>query len=166
MGKNIFNPHDLQMMEEALKQARCAFDQQEVPVGAILTLHGKVIARAYNRMEGLKDPSAHAEVLAIRAAAKQLNDWRLLGATLYTTLEPCLMCAGAALLARVGRVVWGAPDLRHGADGSLFNIFEMKHPTHTLQIDGGLLEEKSAALMREFFKKQRKRDETSAYRSI
>ncbi len=159
MSKNIFSKLDDQMMREALVEARHAFDQDEVPVGAILTLDGKIIARAHNQMEGLKDPSAHAEVLAIRLGAQIIGDWRLQGAVLYTTLEPCLMCAGTLLLARVNRVVWGAPDLRHGAHGSLFNVFETQHPTHTLQIDGGLLEEESAALMREFFKKQRRRDE-------
>ena len=106
-------------------------------------------------MEELKDPSAHAEVLAIRAGAEVLGDWRLLQTTLYTTLEPCLMCAGALLLARVGRVVWGAPDLRHGANGSYVNIFETEHPTHSLQIEGGLLKEESATLMREFFRHRR-----------
>ena len=162
MDKDIFNDRDIQMMEEALKEARHAFDQGEVPVGAILILNGKIIARAYNQMEGLKDPSAHAEVLAIRAGARKLGDWRLLETTLYTTLEPCIMCAGALLLARVDRIVWGAPDLRHGAHGSLLNVFETQHPTHTLQINGGLLEEKSATLMREFFKKQRRKDDTVA----
>lgn len=149
-------------MEEALKEARHAFDQEEVPVGAILTLDGEIIARAHNQMEGFKDPSAHAEILAIRSGAQKLGDWRLLKATLYTTLEPCLMCAGALLLARVDRIVWGAPDLRQGAHGSLLNVFETQHPTHTLQINGGLLEEKSATLMREFFKKQRRKNETVA----
>lgn len=121
----------------------------------------KIIARAHNQMEELKDPSAHAEVLAIRSGAQALGDWRLLETTLYTTLEPCLMCAGALLLSRVGRVVWGAPDLRHGAHGSYINVFESRHPTHTLLIEGGLLKEKSATLMKEFFKIQRKRDEKS-----
>lgn len=147
-------------MEEALKEARLAFDQDEVPVGAILTHEGQIIARAHNQMESLKDPSAHAELLALRAGAKVLGDWRLLETTLYTTLEPCLMCAGALLLARVSRIVYGAPDLRHGAHGSFLNVFEAKHPTHTVEISGGLLKEPSAHLMRTFFQQQRTKHET------
>lgn len=148
MKKNYF-------MEEALIEAQKAFDADEVPVGALLTLEGKVIARAHNHMEALKDPTAHAELLAVRQGAALLGDWRLLETTLYTTLEPCLMCAGALLLARVGHIVYGAPDLRHGAHGSFLNVFEAKHPTHTPTVEGGLLEAESAALLRKFFKKQR-----------
>lgn len=154
------------MMQQALLEAKKSFNKEEVPVGAILVHNQKIMARAHNQMEGLKDPSAHAEVLAIRVAAAAIGDWRLLNSTLYTTLEPCLMCAGALLLARVGRVVWGAPDLRHGAHGSYINVFESKHPSHTLQIQGGLLKEESATLMREFFKMQRKRDEKVIRRSL
>ena len=155
MSKKIFSKFDHEMMEEALLEAKKSFEKKEVPVGAILVHDQKIIARSHNQMEELKDPSAHAEVLAIRAGAEVLGDWRLLQTTLYTTLEPCLMCAGALLLARVGRVVWGAPDLRHGANGSYVNIFETEHPTHSLQIEGGLLKEESATLMREFFRHRR-----------
>jgi len=150
------------MMEEALKEAQKAYDLDEVPVGAVLTRHGEILSRAYNQMEGRRDPSAHAELLCIREGAQLLGDWRLLETTLYTTLEPCLMCAGALLLARVGRIVYGAPDLRHGAHGSYLNVFEKKHPTHTTQVEGGLLEAQSAKLMRNFFKQQRKKNEAAA----
>ncbi|MCB1106501.1 MAG: tRNA adenosine(34) deaminase TadA [Chlamydiia bacterium] len=147
-------------MEEALLEAQKAFDEGEVPVGAVLTYEGHIIARGRNQMERLKDPSAHAELLCIRSGAQVIGDWRLLKTTLYTTLEPCLMCAGALLLARVSHVLYGAPDLRHGAHGSFINAFEKKHPTHSLRIEGGLLEGESADLMRKFFKQQRSRSET------
>lgn len=166
MIKKEFLQFDHQMMEEALLEARLAFEEGEVPVGAVLALEGKVVARAHNQVERLKDPSAHAELLCIRAGADFLGDWRLLNATLYTTLEPCLMCAGALLLSRVKRVVWGAPDLRHGAHGSYLNVFDTKHPTHTLSIEGGLLESSSATLMKEFFRKQRGKHEKIAHRAL
>ncbi len=159
MNKDFF---DTKMMEEALKEAQKAYDLDEVPVGAVLTCNGEILSRAYNQMEELKDPSAHAELLCIRRGAQLLGDWRLLETTLYTTLEPCLMCAGALLLARVGRVVYGAPDLRHGAHGSYLNVFKSKHPTHTTQIEGGLFEVQSAELIRSFFKQQRKKNEAAA----
>lgn len=143
------------MMKEALIEAQKAFDLGEVPVGAILTFEGNIIARAHNQMEGLKDPSAHAEVLCIREGARVLGDWRLLETILYTTLEPCLMCAGALFLSRVKRVIYAAPDLRHGAHGSFMNVFEKQHPTHSIYIEGGLLKEEAASLMRKFFKIQR-----------
>lgn len=161
MSQKNFSHFDAQMMQEALKEGELAFEKGEVPVGALLVHEGRIIARAHNQMETFKDPSAHAELLVIRAGAKVLGDWRLLETTLYTTLEPCLMCAGALLLARVSRIVWGAPDLRHGAHGSFLNVFETNHPTHTIEISGGLLEESSATLMRTFFKLQRKKNATN-----
>jgi tRNA(adenine34) deaminase len=160
MNQMQFSKFDRTMMEEALKEAKVAYDQGEVPVGAVLLYKGEIIVRAHNLIETLKDPSAHAELLAIRAGAQVLGDWRLLETTLYTTLEPCLMCAGALLLARVGRIVWGAPDLRHGAHGSFLDVFEVSHPTHKVEISGGLLKEPAADLMRNFFKLQRKKHET------
>ncbi len=162
MDKNIFSQIDVQMMEEALKEARSAFAQGEVPVGAVLAYEGKILARAGNQVEKSQNPSAHAELLCIQEGARTLGNWRLLGCTLYTTLEPCLMCAGALLLARLDRVVWGAPDIRHGAHGSYLNIFETEHPTHTLQIEGGLLKEEAATLMKDFFKKQREKNGQNA----
>lgn len=156
MSKKNFSIFDIEMMEEALLEARNAFQQDEVPVGAVLVYDQKIIARAHNQMETLKDPSAHAEMLAIRSGAQVLGDWRLLKTTLYTTLEPCLMCAGALFLARTSRIVWGAPDVRHGANGSFIDVFAWNHPTHRPQIEGGLLQEESATLMRTFFQKQRR----------
>ena len=155
MDQNIFSDMDARYMGEALVEAKKAFTQNEVPIGSVLSWKGKVIARSFNQMETLKDPSAHAELLCMREGSRVVGDWRLLEATLYSTLEPCLMCAGAIMLARVKRVVWGAPDLRHGAHGSFLNIFEKKHPTHSVLIQGGLLEEESRELMQEFFKRRR-----------
>lgn len=152
MSQNLF---DLDFMYEALFEAQKAFECGEVPVGAVLVLKNRVIARTFNQVELLKDPSAHAELLCIRQGAQILQDWRLLGTTLYTTLEPCLMCAGALLLARVKRVVWGAPNLRHGAHESVFNVFRADHPTHSLLIEGGVMKNKSGQIMRKFFKQQR-----------
>ena len=157
MQKKDSTLQDHAMMQEALQEAQLAFERGEVPVGAILAVEGKILARARNRVEELRDASAHAELLCLREGAQKLRDWRLLEATLYTTLEPCLMCAGALFLFRIKRVVWGAPDLRHGANGSLTDVFTLPHPTHSLIIEGGLYEEESAALLRAFFKQQRKK---------
>jgi len=164
MNQKNFSLNDLKFMGEALLEAQKAFECGEVPVGAVLVLEGQVIARSYNQMESQKDPSAHAELLCIRKGAQVLGDWRLLDTILYTTLEPCLMCAGALLLSRVKRIIWGAPDLRHGANGSFLNVFEAKHPTHEVFIEGGLMEEEAGKLMREFFK--RRRDEKITGRTV
>lgn len=142
-------------MWHALEEAKKAFTKGEVPVGAVIVIDNEVIAAAHNSVETLRDPTAHAELLCIRSAAQKLGDWRLLGATLYTTLEPCSMCLGAALLARIGRVVYAAPDLRHGACGSWVNLLSSKHPTHELEIKGGILQDESAKLLREFFQEVR-----------
>ena len=154
-----FSIFDQKMMQLALEEAELAFNKEEVPVGAVLTLGDQVIARAHNSMEVKGDPTAHAEILCIRKGAEVMGDWRLLGVTLYTTLEPCVMCGGAMLLARITRVVWGAPDIRHGSNGSWIDLFEKKHPTHQLEIAGGLYEEEAANLMRLFFKRQRTKHE-------
>lgn len=164
MNQKKFLPSDFEFMAEALLEAQKAFNQGEVPVGAVLVLKGEIISRNFNQMERLKDPSAHAELLCIREGAQVIGDWRLLETTLYTTLEPCLMCAGALLLARVERIVWGAPDLRHGAHGSYLDVFAVKHPTHQAHIEGGVREEESKALMQAFFK--RRRDEKALGRTI
>ncbi|GAB4189776.1 MAG: nucleoside deaminase [Simkaniaceae bacterium] len=144
-------------MEEALKEANKSFQKKEVPVGAVLVFQGKIIARAHNSMEALQDPTAHAEMLCIRKGAKVLKNWRLLGTTLYTTLEPCSMCAGALFLARIERLVWGAPDLRHGANGSFVDLFSHAHPTHEIQVKKGMLAEKSEFLLKEFFRLRREK---------
>jgi tRNA(adenine34) deaminase len=146
---------DLLFMKEALKEAKKAFEKEEVPVGAVLVVDQQVVARGHNQVELLQDATAHAEMICITAGAHALNQWRLLEATLYCTLEPCSMCAGAMLAARLKRLVWGAKDLRLGANGSWIDLFSYKHPMHTIEIRAGLLEEESADLLRAFFQKQR-----------
>lgn len=133
-----------------------AFAKDEVPVGAVAVLNGEIIARGHNLVETLQDASAHAEILCLRKAAEVLGGWRLLGVTLYSTLEPCSLCAGALFSFRVERVVWGAPDLRQGADGSFVNLLSLDHPIHKLTVARGVLAEESAALLRAFFQKKRK----------
>ena len=146
---------DVFFMREALKEAEAAFAKGEVPVGAVLVCKGEIIERAHNLVESSFDPTAHAELLCVRKAATCLNQWRLLDATLYCTLEPCPMCAGAMIHSRIERLVWGAPDLRCGADGSWVDLFEKKHPIHQVSVTRGILAEESAALMREFFRLRR-----------
>jgi tRNA(adenine34) deaminase len=148
--------NDELFMREALKEAQKAFEQDEVPVGAVLVHKNRVIARGHNQVELLQDATAHAEMICLSAGAEALGNWRLIETTLYCTLEPCCMCAGALLSARVTRLVWGAPDLRVGAHGSWIDLFAKKHPIHTLEITPRVLEAESADLMRKFFQKQRK----------
>jgi len=142
-------------MHLAIKEAKKAYQMGEVPVGAVLVCNNEVIARAHNLVETRQDASAHAELLCISKASKNLNNWRLLNATLYSTLEPCSMCAGGIFLSRVGTVVWGAPDLRHGANGSWINLFEPTHPTHQVKTRKGVLADLSCELMKSFFQNRR-----------
>jgi len=148
---------DVLFMREALKEAKKAFAADEVPVGAVLVHNGKVIARGHNQVELLQDATAHAEMLCLTSGASVFENWRLEGATLYCTLEPCCMCAGAMFSSRIDRLVWGAPDLRLGANGSWIDVFKEKHPMHTIEVVRGVLQEEAAELMREFFQKQRKK---------
>jgi tRNA(adenine34) deaminase len=146
---------DERFMLEALKEAWKAFNADEVPVGAVLVQKGQVIARGHNQVEMLKDATAHAEILCITAGSSALNNWRLADTTLYCTIEPCTMCAGAMLLSRVPRLVWGAPDIRHGAGGSWVDLFTKKHPTHEVAVENGVLADYAAGLLRDFFRKRR-----------
>ncbi len=146
---------DVAFMREALKEAKKAYKAGEVPVGAVLVLNGKVIARGHNQVELLKDATAHAEMLCMGSGAVALENWRLLETTLYCTIEPCCMCAGALFLSRVKRLVWGAPDVRHGANGSFVDLFALKHPTHQIEITSNILSEECSALMQEFFRERR-----------
>lgn len=146
---------DEEWMIKALKEAWKAFQADEVPVGALLVKGDKIIGRGHNEVELLHDATAHAEMIAMTAGASALGDWRLEGTTLYTTLEPCMMCAGALLLSRVECLVWGAPDIRHGADGSFVDLFSLPHPTHSLTIRRHVLEAPCAELMKAFFQKKR-----------
>lgn len=148
---------DEKFMLEALKEAWKAFCCGEVPVGAVLVKNKSVIARGFNQVEVLKDATAHAEMIAMTAGAAALENWRLLDSTLYCTMEPCSMCAGAMLLSRVPRLVWGAKDHRHGANGSWIDIFEKQHPTHAISVRSGVLADYSTTLMRDFFQMRRER---------
>jgi tRNA(adenine34) deaminase len=145
---------DQEFMKFALAEAQKAYDAGEVPIGAVLVFQNQIISSAYNQVESLKDATAHAEMLCLKKAAEKLGNWRLLDCTLYCTLEPCLMCAGAIILSRVKTLVWGAPDLRHGAGGSLMNVFE-HHPIHQLEIRQGIFRDEAAALLKKFFQERR-----------
>lgn len=147
---------DHAFMGLALEQAADAFERDEVPVGAVIVHEGKVIAKAHNQCEMLKDPTAHAEMIAITMAAEALGVGRLNGATLYSTIEPCFMCAGAALHARVDRVVFGARDAKFGACGSIDNILQGKKLNHEAALTEGVRLEECRALMQEFFRLRRK----------
>ena len=147
---------DVTAMRAALVEARRATEHGDVPVGAIVLRDGVVIASAGNQREQLNDPSAHAEVLALRVAAAHLGTWRLDDCTLYVTLEPCVMCAGAIINARVGTVVFGAPDLKAGALGSLYNIAADPRLNHEPVVRHGVLAEECAILLTSFFELQRK----------
>jgi len=142
-------------MMEALKEAKKAYDIDEVPIGCVLVHGDKVIARGHNQVEKLKDATAHAEMICLTSASAYFNDWRLDNTILYTTLEPCIMCAGAIINARVKKVIWAAKDLRVGANGSFIDVFKKKHPIHEVEIESGVLEEISSNLLREFFQKTR-----------
>lgn len=146
---------DESFMREALREAEIAYGKNEVPIGAVLVHEGKVIARAHNLVESRKDAAAHAEILCLQEGAKVLDNWRLLQTTLYCTLEPCPMCAGAMIHSRISRLVWGAPDLRCGAHGSWVDLFRLKHPIHQVSAEGGVLAVAAAELMRAFFQKRR-----------
>jgi tRNA(adenine34) deaminase len=144
-------------MKEALKEAKKAFARDEVPVGAVLVYDNKIIARGFNEVELLQDATAHAEMICMTAGASALSNWRLENATLYCTLEPCAMCAGAMLSSRLTRLVWGAPDLRLGANGSWIDLFAMKHPLHSIEVTSQILAAESADLLRTFFAETRKK---------
>jgi tRNA(adenine34) deaminase len=142
---------DQHFMRLALAQARLAFSRKEVPIGAVIARGEKVIARAFNRRESDQDPTAHAEILCIRKAARKLKSWRLSGLTLYVTIEPCPMCAGAIYLARIDRLVYGARDERAGSAGTLYNIVNDPRLNHQVQVTGGVCQEQAARLIQDFF---------------
>jgi tRNA(adenine34) deaminase len=146
---------DEQFMLEALKEAWKAFETDEVPVGAVLVKDKQVIARGHNQVEMLKDATAHAEMLCMTAGELALDNWRLARTILYCTIEPCSMCAGAMLLTRIPTLVWGAPDLRHGANGSWIDLFGLTHPMHAIQVRKGVLQEYCRQILQEFFQVQR-----------
>ncbi len=140
-----------EMMKEALGLAWEAYDCEEVPVGALIVLNGQIIARSYNQKEKFQDPTAHAEILALRKACASVNSWHLENAIMYVTLEPCPMCAYAIIQARLKRLVFGACDPKAGAAGSVINIFEKKLFNHEVEVFGGILEEECGAILKKFF---------------
>jgi len=142
-------------MRAALREAEQAFAERETPVGAVVVHQGKIIGRGTNQVERLQDPTAHAEILAIGAAAGAMDSWRLEEAVLYVTLEPCAMCAGAIVLSRLSRLVFGAFDPKSGACGSLFNIVQDPRLNHQVALVGGVLEEECGNLLRDFFREIR-----------
>ena len=142
-------------MKMALEEAYRAEREEEVPVGAIIVKDDKVIARAYNQVIKRNDPTAHAEILALRQAALALRNYRLIDTTLYVTIEPCLMCGGALVQARIGRLVFGAFDPKMGAFGSLYNLAEDKRLNHRIRVKSGVLEEECCRLMKDFFRRRR-----------
>ncbi|MBI2920282.1 MAG: nucleoside deaminase [Planctomycetes bacterium] len=142
-------------MREALREAKKAEAEGEVPVGAVIVLGEEVVARAHNQRELLHDPTAHAEMIALTQAAEHLENWRLAGARMYVTLEPCAMCAGALVLARVEEVVWAAADPRAGAIESVFRILEEPRLNHRVRSRGGILEIECRDLLQSFFRRRR-----------
>jgi tRNA(adenine34) deaminase len=148
-------PHD-RWMRRALEEAAAAAEEDEVPVGAIIVSGGRIIASAHNQREQLADPTAHAEMIAVTQAAAALGSWRLEGCTLYVTLEPCPMCAGAILQARVPIVVWGAPDPKAGAVESLYRLFDDSRLNHRVEHVGHVLADECGRMLTEFFRGKRK----------
>jgi tRNA(adenine34) deaminase len=148
-------PDDEQFMREALRQAKKAYDTDEVPVGAVVVREGKIIGRAYNQVELLKDATAHAEMLALTQAEAAVGDWRLTDCDLYVTKEPCPMCAGALVHVRIRRVIFGCADPRAGAAGSVLNLLQMPTLNHQCVITSGVLQNECAEILQDFFRKKR-----------
>ena len=155
IGERAFPSADTAMMRLALSQAEAASAHGDVPIGAVIARDGEVLAEAGNERELRGDPTAHAEVLALRAAANRLGGWRIADATIYVTLEPCAMCAGAIMLARVPRVVYGATDPKAGAAGSVLDVLGEPRLNHHPAVEGGLLAGESAELLEVFFASRR-----------
>lgn len=149
---------DENYMAEAIKEALKAREKNEVPVGCVVVYENRIIGRGHNRTVSLQDPTAHAEILAITAASEHLGSWRLSGCTVYCSIEPCIMCAGALVLARADRLVYGASDPKFGACGSLYMIPQDSRLNHRIPVSGGILKDQCAGIMQEFFRKKRRND--------
>lgn len=160
MTENLNVENDIAWMKRALQLASEAEKLGEVPVGAIVVCDGKIVAEAYNRKEADQDPLGHAEIYALQAAAKSLGRWRLSDCTLYVTLEPCVMCAGAIVHSRVDRVVYGAADPKAGAVHSVMNLFTNPHLNHSPKVSPGVCEEQASQQLKDFFKKLRAEKES------
>ena len=153
---------DEALMREALEEARQAFEEGEVPIGSVVVKDGRIVGRGRNRKEALCDPTAHAEVLALRQAAESTGSWRLSGTTLYTTAEPCLMCLGAAMQARVCRIVFGCREPKFGAVFRFAEDGHLRDGNHCLTVKGGVLEQQCAQMLQDFFAKRRTEASTTA----
>lgn len=153
--ENLHMDKDIHWMKEAIKQAKKAESIDEVPIGCVIVKEDKIIARGYNKRETTQQSIAHAEIMAIQKACKKLNTWRLEGCTLYVTLEPCPMCAGAIVQSRIERVVYGAFDPKGGCVGTCTNLFEIQQFNHHPQFTSGVLESECSDLLKKFFKKKR-----------
>jgi len=147
---------DIHWMRHALRLAERAEEEGEVPVGAVLAKGGEVIGEGWNRPIGASDPTAHAEIMALRAGANSLNNNRIIDSTLYVTLEPCVMCAGAVIHARVARLIYGASDPKTGAAGGVINVFDAPFVNHRVEHRGGVLAEECGAILSDFFKARRR----------
>ena len=152
---SVISDKDVTLMRLALDEAGMAFDKGEVPVGALLVKDLNLLGIAHNLRESSKDPSAHAEVLALRAASAGSDSWRLSGTTLYVTKEPCIMCAGAIIHARISRLVYGCKDIKAGGVDSLYNILNDKRLNHQVEVVSGVLEEECAVILQRFFRERR-----------
>lgn len=150
---------DIHYMNLALKEAKKSISIDEVPVGALIVQNGKVIAKAHNEREKTNDPTGHAEILAIRKACRKIGSWRLVDCTIYVTIEPCSMCAGTILWTRMAKIVYGARDPKGGALGSSYNLFAQKGLNHQLEIQGGILENECALLVKQYFQEKRTKNE-------
>ena len=151
-----FMKNDEKFMRRALKLAAIASKIDEVPVGCVIVKDNKVIASGYNKREIDNNPLGHAETIAIKKAAKKLDDWQLVNCDLYVTIEPCIMCAGAIIQSRIRRVIYGAPDLKGGAFGSSINVLEANNINHRPEVIGGVLEKECADIIKNYFKSKRK----------
>ncbi|HIJ70362.1 MAG TPA: tRNA adenosine(34) deaminase TadA [Planctomycetes bacterium] len=149
------NKEDEKYMRVAIDQAEIARENGDVPVGAVIVHNGRMIAKAYNQRQQLNDPTAHAEIIALTQAAAAVGNWRLEGCTIYVTLEPCTMCAGALVLARIDRLVYGCNDPKTGACGSLYNIVQDERLNHRLEITRGVMEEECRKQLQAFFANRR-----------
>jgi tRNA(adenine34) deaminase len=149
------NNKDIDMMQEALKEAEIAYSHQEVPVGAVIVYQNKIIARAHNQKEELQDPTAHAEILAIQLASKHSGSWHLEDIDLYVTLEPCPMCAYAMLQARINRLIFGTSDPKAGAAGSILNIVQDRRFNHQMEVVSGVLKKECSLILQKFFQERR-----------
>ena len=151
----VHNYDDVYFMRLALEEAEFAFKEEEIPVGAVLVKNGKVIAKSHNQRETSNDPTGHAELISLQSGSRENNNWRLTDATLYVTKEPCIMCAGAMVNARLGRLVYGCRDEKGGAVDSLYHVLSDKRLNHQVEVISGVLEQECASILKRFFQNRR-----------